>query len=139
MKNSGSTLGQELFNVTPTELWQEVEVEVESCSQQVTIGLALFHQYWRLRGTGAIIWLNAGWQNAGLTKVPYLNAAAREDRFKESFLEAAGNPKTGAIRVEMSGYDPAYPKSNIFQWELNTIAGNATLASKTYYVNNATQ
>ena len=98
-----------------------------------TIGLGLDEDLINLRGTGAIIYKNAGWQQAGLTTVD-AGRATEASWFRMSFNEASQN--ASAIRFDVSSFDAAYPKPGMTSWELNQIVNNPGLLGKTTFIQN---
>jgi RHS repeat-associated protein len=98
-----------------------------------TIGLGLDEDLMNLRGTGAITYKNAGWQQAGLTTVD-AGRATDASWFRMSFNEASQN--AGAIRFDVSSFDVAYPKPGMTSWELNQVVNNPSLLGKTTFIQN---
>lgn len=99
-----------------------------------TIGLALDADLALHRGTGAIIYKNAGWQQAGLTKIDWGKAAMSEYYFKESFKEAAQNADN--IRFDVTNFKPDYAQPGVTNFEFNHIISNPQLLQKTTFVQN---
>ncbi len=101
-----------------------------------TIGLGLDGDLMNLRGTGAITYKNAGWQQAGLTTVD-VGRATEASWFRMSFNEASQN--AGAIRFDVSSFDLAYPKPGMTSWELNQVVNDPSLLGKTTFIKNGEQ
>lgn len=97
-----------------------------------TIGLGLAEDLASHRGTGAITYKAAGWQQAGLTKVDWGRASIDDYYFKESFIEASQN--ASAIKFNVSSFNPAYSKPGITNFEFNHIIGNSSLLQKTEFI-----
>jgi RHS repeat-associated protein len=103
-------------------------------SEGTIIGLGLDEDLLLHRGTGAITYKNAGWQQAGLTKIDWGKASIDNYAFKESFMEAAQNAK--GIRFEVANFDPKYPKPGITNAEFDHILSSKPLLGKTEFVRN---
>jgi RHS repeat-associated protein len=101
-----------------------------------TIGLGLDEDLMNLRGTGAITYKNAGWQQAGLTTID-AGRATESSWFRMSFNEASQN--AGAIRFDVSSFNLAYPKPGMTSWELNQVVNNPALLGKTTFMQNGGQ
>jgi hypothetical protein len=120
-------------NLAPAVAAQDAVLVVPKTAAANTIGLGLDEDLLNLRGTGAITYLNGGWQQAGLTTVD-IGRATETSWFKISFNEAAQN--AGAIRFDVSSFDVAYPRPGITSWELNQIVNNPSLLGKTTFIQN---
>lgn len=83
------------------------------------LGLGLEADLTVFKGTGAIIWKNAGWQRAGLTRVDWGRALVSEYHFKESFKEAAQN--AGSIKFDLSDFKLDYSTPGITNFEFSHI------------------
>ncbi|MEZ4913582.1 MAG: hypothetical protein R2798_05955 [Chitinophagales bacterium] len=104
-------------------------------SKGKTIGLGLDIDLPRHRGTGAITYKLAGWQQAGLTKVNWGRASVDDYYFFESFKESVKN--AGAINFNVSNFDPYYPKPKVTNQEFNYIINNPSLLQKTTFIQNS--
>lgn len=102
-----------------------------------TIGLGLDADLALHRGTDAITYKGAGWQQAGLTKVDWGRASMDDFYFKQSFQEAAEN--AGAIKFNVSSFDPFYHKPGITNFEFNHIINDPSLLQKTTFTQNSNQ
>ena len=98
------------------------------------IGLGIADDLALHRGTGAIIWKEAGWQKAGLTNVDWGKAFIDKYHFKSSFTEAAEN--AAGIRFEVSNFNPLYHKPGMTNFEFNHIINNSSLLQKTTFIQN---
>jgi len=114
-----------------------VRAQASTSNSGVTIGLGLYDDLPLLRGTGAITYKNAGWQEAKLTKVDWGRASFDNDYFKQSFYEAADNAT--AIRFEVSSFNPFYHKPNITNFEFDHILKTPALLQKTTFIQNGNQ
>jgi len=106
--------------------------EFPMASSKVTIGLGTDMDLLSHRRTGAITYKNAGWQQAGLTKVDWGKALVDESSFKESFRQAAG--KADAIRFDVSNFDRN--TNRITEYEFNYITNDPSLLQKTTFIKN---
>lgn len=114
---------------------KEAEVAVKQISrEEKVIGLGLDKDLVLHRGSGAITYKNAGWQQAGLTKVDWGRAAMDDGHFLTSFKEAAEN--ADAIHFNVTSFDPAYVKPGITHFELNHIINQPALLQKTTFIQN---
>jgi RHS repeat-associated protein len=105
-----------------------------SLSKGKTIGLGVDADLANHNGTGAITYKNAGWQQAGLTRVDWGRSLMDEFSFKESFWDAAAN--AGAIRFDVTNLTS---KNRITQYELNHILSNKALYDKTIFIQNGAE
>jgi RHS repeat-associated protein len=96
-----------------------------------TIGLGIDDDLYNHRGK-AIIWKDAGWQRAKLTKVDWGRAYMDKFYFQDSFREACEN--ANYIRFDVTSFDPFYPKSGMTSFEFNHILKNQHLLSKTIFL-----
>jgi RHS repeat-associated protein len=101
------------------------------------IGLGLDDDLSNLQGTGAIIYKNGGWQQAGLTTVDWGRAIMDNWVFQTSFNQAAQN--SSGILFDVSSFDPAYAQPGLTSWEFNSIVSNPSLMGKTTFIQNGTQ
>ncbi|MPT32386.1 MAG: RHS repeat-associated core domain-containing protein [Chryseobacterium sp.] len=101
------------------------------------IGLGVADDLVLHRGTGAITWLEAGWQKAGLTNVNWGKAFIDKYHFKSSFYDATKNA-TG-IRFEVSNFNPFFHKPGMTNFEFNHIISNPALLQKTTFIQNGSQ
>jgi hypothetical protein len=101
------------------------------------IGLGLDADLAAHRGTGAITYKGAGWQEAGLTGVDWGKASMDNFHFKQSFKEAAEN--ASSIIFNVSSFNPSHPKPGITSFEFNHIINNPTLLQKTTFIQNGNQ
>lgn len=99
---------------------------------RTSIGLGLDADLALHRGTGAITYKGAGWQQAGLTKVDWGRASMDNFYFKQSFTEAAQN--AGAIKFNVSSFNPSYARPGITSFEFNHIISNPSLLRKTTFI-----
>jgi hypothetical protein len=109
----------------------EEAVAVES---GVSIGLGLEEDLILHRGTGAITYKGAGWQQAGLTKVDWGRSYIDPYYFKQSFIEAANN--SSSIKFSVSNFNPSYGSPGITNFEFNHIISNPSLMQKTTFIKN---
>lgn len=98
------------------------------------IGLGIADDLVLHRGTGAIIWKEAGWQKAGLTNVDWGKAFIDKYHFKSSFTQAAEN--AAGIRFEVSNFNPLFHKPGMTNFEFNHIINNPALLQKTTFIQN---
>jgi RHS repeat-associated protein len=110
--------------------------KVEKCPIK-KIGLGLDQDLWNHKGTGALIYKDGAWQNAGLTSVPWWKAISSDSAFLKSFEQAAGN--ADAISFDVSSFNPAYPKPGLTQSELTYILNNPSVLAKTIFTQNGSQ
>lgn len=109
-----------------------LKTKEDDSNQGKAIGLGLDEDLRNHRGTGAIIYKNAGWQTAGLTKIDWGRASSNRYYFFESFQEAAKNATN--IRFDVSNFDPASPKNNYTYEEFQHIISNPALLGKTTFI-----
>jgi hypothetical protein len=134
------TLKQQSFIIVKTGDGQYKWVNISETgteaaeSEGKTIGLGLDDDLTSLRGT--ITYKNAGWQQAGLTKVDWGKASCDNYYFKQSFMEAAQN--ADAIKFNLSSFNSAYPKPGITNFEFDYITSNPLLLQKTTFILNST-
>jgi hypothetical protein len=102
-----------------------------------TIGLGLNADLANLQGSGAIIYKEAGWQQAGLTTVNWGKATIDESWFRISFNEATQN--ANAIQFDVSSFSTTYANPGMTSWEFNTIVNNSTLLGKTTFIQNGSK
>ena len=113
-----------------------MELNAAQTTAGKTIGLGLDEDLMNLKGTGAITYKDAGWQQAGLTTVD-VGKATEEAWFKMSFREASQN--ADAIRFDVSSFVVGHPDSNLTAYELNHIANDPALFGKTTFIQNSGQ
>jgi RHS repeat-associated protein len=104
-------------------------------SSKVTVGLGLDADLASNKRAGAITYKNAGWQQAGLTKVDWGRMYAGDEfSIKEAFRDAV--KKADAIRFDVTGFDPSYKKPGITNYEFNYITNDPALLQKTSFIKN---
>jgi hypothetical protein len=107
--------------------------QIGTAAKEVKIGLGLAEDLVSHRGTGAITWKNAGWQEAGLTKVDFGKMLAGDEyAIKEAFRDAS--EKSTEIRFDISGFDPFHAKPGITNYEFDYIINNPGLLQKTTFI-----
>jgi hypothetical protein len=99
-----------------------------------SIGLGLDSDLAFHRGTDAITYKGAGWQQSGFTKVDWGRASIDNYYFKESFIDAAGN--ASSIKFNVSNFNPFYAKPRITNFEFNHIISSPSLFQKTIFIQN---
>ena len=97
-----------------------------------TIGLGLDVDLALHRGTGAVTYKNAGWQQAGLTRVDWGRASIDNYYFKNSFKEAAQN--ASSIRFNVTNFNLNYPRPGLTHFEFNHILSSPSLLKKTTFI-----
>ncbi|THU30796.1 RHS repeat protein [Niastella caeni] len=104
-------------------------------SSRVTIGLGIAQDLPGHRGTGAITWKNAAWQEAGLTKVDYGKMYIGDEfAIKEAFRDAVKN--ADAVRFDVTGFDPFTKNPGVTNYEFNYINNDPALLQKTTFIQN---
>ncbi|WP_153799690.1 SpvB/TcaC N-terminal domain-containing protein [Foetidibacter luteolus] len=110
---------------------------INSSEKGVTIGLGLDEDLIAHRFTDAITYKNAGWQQAGLTRVDWGRASIDDFYFKQSFYDAASNASN--IRFDVSNFNPAFPQPGVTSFEFKHIINNPNLLQKTIFTQNGSQ
>ncbi len=98
-----------------------------------TIGLGLDEDLGRHVVTGAVTYLDGGWQRAGLTTVDPARMG-EQTSFRKAFNEAAQN--ASSIRFDVTNFDPKYANPNFTSWEFEQITTRPELLNKTTFIKN---
>ncbi|MFY0256020.1 RHS repeat-associated core domain-containing protein [Chitinophaga sp. 30R24] len=106
-------------------------LEDKDSKNRKVIGLGLDQDLSNHRWTEAIIYKNAGWQLAGLTKVDFGRASMDNFAFMESFRQSAQN--ADAINFDVTHFDPTIKTSSITSKEFNHIISDPALLKKTTF------
>ncbi|VXB36351.1 RHS repeat-associated core domain-containing protein [Flavobacterium sp. 9AF] len=110
----------------------KIEQAIAPIETGISIGLGIDDDLSLLRGTGAITYKNAGWQQAGLTKVDWGRSIMDNFYFKQSFKDAVQN--ANKIKFNVTNFDPNYIKPGITNFEFNYILSNPSLLQKTTFI-----
>ena len=110
--------------------------KLEEGRQYKTIGLGLDQDLHRHNGK-AITYLNAGWQNAQLTKENFTKAMYDPTTFWFSFTESAKNATN--IRFDITNFNQFYKAPSVTLKEFNYIINNPELLLKTTFIENGVE